>query len=421
MVSTTVSSHNKSYFASIFTIGILFFIFGFVTWLNGTLIPFLKISCELNNVEAYFVTTAFYISYFVMGPPASYILKKTGFKNGMATGLLVMAAGSLVFIPAALTRTFELFLTGLFIQGTGLTLLQTASNPYITILGPRESAAKRIAIMGIANKVAGTVSPIILGAIILSGANELMEQVNLVSGPEKEAMLDALANRVIMPYIVMAVVLSLLAFMIRYAHLPEIDREEENNPEFNSATAKNAWYQYPHLILGFLAIFFYVGVEVMAGDTIALYGKSLGISLDKARYFTSYTLASMVIGYIIGIITIPRYIKQDKALAISAVLGVVFTIGALMTSGIVSVYFIAFLGLANAMMWPCIWPLALADLGRFTKTGSALLVMGILGGALIPVLYGVIVEYVGHREAYMIMIPFYAFILYFAVKGHKLR
>lgn len=421
MSNTTQTTSRRSYLISIGTIGILFFIFGFVTWLNGTLIPFLKIACELSNLQAYFVTFAFYISYLFMAPPSSLVLKKVGFKNGMALGLFIMAVGSLIFIPAAMNRTFGLFLTGLFVQGSGLALLQTASNPYITIIGPRESAAKRIAIMGIANKVAGTISPIILGAVILSGANQLMEQVSLVSGAEKELMLDALANKVILPYVVMAIVLTLLAFMIRYAHLPEIDPEVDDTEHDPSVTTKNAWYQYPHLLLGFLAIFFYVGVEVMAGDTIVLYGKSLGISLDMSRYFTSLTLISMVIGYIVGIIAIPKYLKQDKALAISAVLGMAFTLVALFANGFVSVLFIGLLGFANAMMWPSIWPLAIADLGKFTKSGSALLVMGIAGGAIIPVIYGSLVDVMGNREAYMIMLPLYLYIFYFAVKGNKLR
>lgn len=421
MTSAELSQDRKSYIFSISVIGILFFIFGFVTWLNGTLIPFLKIACELSNAQAYFVTFAFYISYLVMAPPSSLVLKKTGFKNGMALGLFLMAIGSLVFIPAAADRTFGLFLTGLFIQGSGLALLQTASNPYITIIGPRESAAKRIAIMGIANKIAGTISPLILGAILLAGANDLMNKVELVSGAEKELMLDQLASKVVMPYIIMAAVLTFLAFMIRFAHLPEIDPEREENSDHKVVSSKSSWYQYPHLILGFFAIFFYVGVEVMAGDTIALYGKSLGISLDQSRYFTSLTLISMVIGYIIGILTIPKLIRQDKALAVSAVLGVLFTFVALFTDGFTSVMFIALLGLANAMMWPAIWPLAIADLGKFTKAGSALLVMGIGGGAVIPIIYGSLVDVIGNREAYMIMIPLYFYILYFALKGHKLR
>ncbi|MCB9016702.1 MAG: sugar MFS transporter [Lentimicrobiaceae bacterium] len=415
------SSDRRSYIMSIAIIGILFFIFGFVTWLNGTLIPFLKISCELSNLQAYFVTFAFYISYLIMAPPSSWVLHKIGFKNGMAAGLAVMALGSLIFIPAAMTRTFGLFLTGLFVQGSGLALLQTASNPYITIIGPRESAAKRIAIMGICNKLAGTISPIILGALILQGANELMENVQHLTGIEKTVVLDNLAMRVVLPYIVMAAVLLLLTFMIRFAHLPEIDTDKEEITDSNQKTKKTSWYQFPHLILGFITLFLYVGVEVMAGDTIALYGKSLGISLDQSRYFTSLTLISMVIGYIIGIITIPRIIKQDKALAVSAVLGVIFTLAALFTSGFTSVLFIALLGLANAMMWPSIWPLAIADLGKFTKAGSALLVMGIAGGAIIPLIYGSLVDIIGNQQAYWIMVPFYFFILYYALSGHKIR
>ena len=415
------TNSRKSYVISISIIGALFFIFGFVTWLNGTLIPFLKIACELSNLQAYFVTFAFYISYLVMAPPSSWVLHKTGFKNGMALGLVVMAIGSIIFIPAAYTRTFWLFLTGLFVQGSGLALLQTASNPYITIIGPRESAAKRIAIMGICNKVAGTISPIILGALILQGANELMESVQHISGAEKIVLLDELAQRVILPYVVMAIVLVLLAFMIRLAQLPEIDTDNDEVNSVKSQTKKTAWYQFPHLIMGFIALFFYVGVEVMAGDTIVLYGKSMGISLDNARYFTSLTLISMVVGYIIGIITIPRIIKQDKALAVSAVLGVLFTLAALFTNGFTSVVFIALLGFANAMMWPSIWPLAISDLGRFTKAGSALLIMGIAGGAIIPLLYGSLVDVIGNQQAYWIMVPFYLFILYYALKGHKIR
>jgi MFS transporter, FHS family, L-fucose permease len=403
-------------------IGALFFIFGFVTWLNGTLIPFLKISCELNNFQAYFVTFAFYISYFVMAPPSSFVLHKVGFKNGIALGLFTMAFGSIVFIPAAMTRTFGLFLTGLFIQGAGLALLQTASNPYVTLIGPRESAAKRISIMGICNKIAGVLSPLILGAIVLKGANQIAGQLTGVSGQERILFLDILAHRVILPYIIMAFVLIGLAFLVRFTHLPEVETDNEGDSfTATGAKKKNLW-QFPHLILGFIAIFVYVGVEVMAGDTIVLYGQSQGILLSIARRFTSLTLASMVIGYVIGIITIPKLISQSLALAISAVLGTIFTFMAIITSGYTSVLFIALLGLANAIMWPAIWPLAIADLGKFTKSGSALLIMGIAGGATIPLLYGRLADlWNSPQQAYWIMIPFYLYILYFAAQGHKIR
>lgn len=420
--ATQNGSNNKDYVFSITIIGILFFIFGFVTWLNGTLIPFLKISCELNNFQAYFVTFSFYIAYFVMAAPSSMVLHKVGFKNGMALGLFVMALGSLLFIPAALTRTFYLFLAGLFIQGTGLAILQTASNPYVVILGPRESAAKRIAIMGICNKIAGAVSPLILGAIVLNQhTKDAVEQLKVAVGTVRTDLLDSLAHKVIFPYIIIAIVLVLLSITLRLIHLPEVDTDDEADSISSDGTKKTAWYQFPHLVLGFITLFFYVGVEVMAGDTIILYGLSQHFTLDVARTFTTFTLISMIVGYVIGIICIPKYIKQDRALAVSAVLGVVFSISAILTSGYVSVAFIALLGLANALMWPAIWPLALADLGKFTKAGSALLIMGIAGGAVIPLGYGRLVDVIGNQSAYWIMVPIYLLILYYAVAGSKIR
>jgi FHS family L-fucose permease-like MFS transporter len=418
----TYSIEQKNSLLPITVIGVLFFIFGFITWLNGTLIPFLKISCDLNNVQAYFVTLAFYIAYFVMAPPSTIVLHKVGFKNGMALGLFIIAIGSLVFIPAALTRTFGLFLTGLFIQGTGLTLLQTASNPYVVVLGPRESAAKRISIMGICNKVAGAISPLILGAIILNqDTTDTMKKLEVITGIDRLPLLDALAHKVIMPYIIIAVALSLLAIALHFIHLPDIDTDKEEENALAGSSTKTAWWQFPHLWLGFITLFLYVGAEVIAGDTIILYGLSMDIPLDTARTFTTLTLISMVVGYIIGIVTIPKYISQAKALAISAVTGLIFGFGALFTSGYTSIICIALLGLSNAVMWPAIFPLAIADLGRFTKAGSALLIMGIAGGAILPLIYGKLVTVAGNQQAYWMIIPIYLFIFYFAVSGNKIR
>ncbi len=415
-------STGRGYIISISIIGILFFIFGFVTWLNGTLIPFLKISCELNNFQALLVAFAFYISYFVMAPPSSWVLHRTGFKNGMSLGLVIMAAGSLVFVPAALTRVFGLFLAGLFIQGAGLALLQTAVNPYVTIIGPLESAARRISIMGICNKTAGALSPLILGFIVLRGASGIIEDLKTVSGPARTALLQGLAHRVILPYLVMAAALIGLALMVRLAHLPDIDTDAEDAASPRDGTGKSGLLRFPHLILGFIALFGYVGVEVIAGDTIVLYGQSQGIPLETARTFTTFTLLSMIGGYIAGIITIPRVITQARALAVSAVLGVMLTVAAVFTSGYTSVACIALLGAANALMWPAIWPLAIADLGRFTRAGSALLIMGIAGGATIPLLYGRLADLWGDsRLAYVIMVPIYLFIFYYAVRGYRIR
>ena len=432
---------RKDYIFSVSIIGLFFFIFGFVTWLNGILIPFLRTACELNDFQAYFVTFAFYISYFVMALPSSAVLKKTGFKNGMSLGLWVMAAGALIFVPAAMSRTFGLFLLGLFVEGTGLALLQTASNPYITIIGPPESAAKRISMMGIANKFAGAIAPIILASIILKDSAVLSEKLAQAADEASRAgLLDELAGRVIMPYIVMTVILVLLGLLLRFAHLPEVDTDAEDVTSGEANVRKTSIWQFPHLLLGVVALFFYVGVEVIAGDTIIRYGQSIGIGMESAKYFTSLTLLSMIIGYLLGIICIPKYLSQVNALRICTVLGVIFSLGAILTPASlvfsmsfidimtfksiqlvlpVTVLFVALLGLANALVWPAMWPLALNGLGRFTKTGSAMLIMAIAGGALLPLLYGKLAVVFSTQTAYWICVPSYLIIMYFAFIGYR--
>jgi MFS transporter, FHS family, L-fucose permease len=412
---------NNAY--AILIIGALFFIFGFITWLNGTLIPFLKLACQLKtDIEAFFVTFAFYMAYFFLAIPSASILKKTGFKNGMALGLLVMAIGSLVFIPAANTRSFGLFLTGLFIQGMGLALLQTASNPYISIVGPIESAAKRISIMGICNKIAGGLSPVILAAIILKDASNVEKNILSETNPaQKEILLQDLASRVITPYLIMAVILFVLAVLIKLSKLPEVDTDkEEPKPEKNIIQRTNV-FQYPYLVLGAICLFVYVGVEVLAGDAIGTYGKAMGMSLDKTKYFTTFTLCSMLLGYIIGILTIPKYMSQQKALRISAILGIIFSVCIYFTKGNTAITCIALLGLANALMWPAIFPLAIDKLGKFTRIGSSILIMGIAGGAIIPLAYpGLYHAGLPNNLSFIICtIPCYVYILYYAITGHR--
>jgi glucose/galactose transporter len=412
---------NKNYVLSISIIGVLFFIFGFVTWLNGTLIPFLKLACDLKtDAEALLVTFAFYMAYFFLAIPSSFILTKTGFKKGMSLGLAVMAVGALLFLPAAMQRSFSLFLTGLFVQGMGLALLQTASNPYISVIGPIESAAKRISIMGICNKVAGALSPLVLGAIVLQDATGIEGQINATTDLAiKTGLLQSLSERVIIPYAIMATVLIALAVMIWLSPLPEI--ETDGSTTTDNQTQHKSIFHIPYLMFGILCLFLYVGVEVMAGDVIGTYGKAIGIGLDETKVFTSYTLWSMVIGYIIGILTIPKYIKQQNALALSAIAGIVLSLGVFFTTGYTSIVFIALLGFANALMWPAIFPLAIENLGKFTKLGSALLVMGIAGGAVLPQLYARIVPTLGPPSAFFwIVAPCYAYILFYATKGHML-
>lgn len=406
---------------SIIIIGILFFIFGFVTWLNSVLIPYLKISCELNNLESFLVAFSFYVSYLVMAVPSAKVLKSTGFKKGISLGLLVMAAGALIFIPAALTRTYGLFLFGLFTMGIGLAILQTAANPYIVILGPRESAAQRISIMGICNKFAGAMAPIILGTIALRNIDPLIARLDSMSLEQKKMELDALATRVIVPYLIIAGVLTLLSVWVYLSALPEVDTDKEDDAIAKANINKKSIFQFPHLLIGTLTLFLYIGVEVLAGDSVVLYAKSQGIALSSAKFFATATMSGMIIGYLIGIIAIPKYITQEKALKISAIVGLTMVLISLFTHGFVSVLFISFLGLANALMYPAIFPLAIADLGRYTKIGASFLVMALSGGAIISLLFGYLADVFSPHQAYWIAVPCYLFILYFAVAGHKIR
>ena len=238
---------------------------------------------------------------------------------------------------------------------------------------------------------------------------------------QKIIALNGLARRVIGPYIVMTIVLFLMGIGVRLAPLPEVEAEDEEEQDSGAVTKKNNIFGFPHLILGVVALFLYVGAEVIAGDTIIRYGLSLGIELEKAKAFTSYTMATMVIGYLIGIALIPKVITQSYALKVSAILGILFSFGSIFTSGFTSVIFVAMFGLSNAIVWPAIWPLAIHNLGKFIKTGSALLIMAIAGGAIMPLLWGKISDNFGSQEAYWLMVPAYIFILFYAIRGHKIK
>jgi FHS family L-fucose permease-like MFS transporter len=419
-----MTSQQKSYTGPTIIIGGLFFIFGFVTWLNGPLIQFVKLAFDLNtDSQAFLVTTAFYLAYFFLAVPSSWILEKTGMKKGMAFGLFIMAVGTFIFGTYATERNYTICLIGLFVIGSGMSLLQTASNPYISILGPIESAAKRISIMGIFNKAAGILSPIVLSALVLKGMGNFEEQVkNAPDVATKEAILNAFAAKIYMPYMIMAVLLIVLGFWVVKSSLPEIKASEANAQpkESTLSKAKTSVFQFPHLLLGALCIFVYVGVEVMAGDAIGTYGKSFNIPTDETKYFTSFTLVAMLIGYVVGLATIPKYITQQKALSISALLGIIFTVATLFTSNYVSVGFVAALGLANALMWPAIFPLAIDGLGRFTEKGSAILIMGVAGAAVIPKVFaGLKEDYNFQWVFFLLMVPCYLYILFYSIKGYK--
>ena len=407
--------------SSIAIVGGLFFIIGFFTWINGPLITFVKLAFDVSEIAAFLVLMVFYLSYFFLALPAAWILKATGMKKGLALSLAVMAVGAMMFGEFATRRWFGGALGGLFVIGGGLALLQTAVNPYISILGPIESAARRIALMGICNKIAGILAPLVIGSLVLHGVGDLAAQVEAADPATRSQLLEAFAAKIHAPYLAMAGVLLLIAVAVLFSPLPEISASEANTgPASVGAPARASIFAFPHLWLGVLCLFVYVGAEVMAGDAIGTYGHAFGLPLDQTKFFTSFTLAAMLLGYLAGLALIPRYFSQERWLSVSAVLGVLLSIGALLTHGYASVGFVAALGFANAMMWPAIFPLAIRGLGRFTETGSALLVMGIAGGAIVPQLFAVLKQHYDFQAVFAgLMVPCYLYILYYALRGHR--
>lgn len=417
----TAAATPRDSLVPILVVGALFFIFGFVTWLNGPLIQFVELAFELDTVNAFLVLMVFYLSYFFLALPSSAILRRTGMKNGMALGLLVMAAGALVFGEFVVRRWYPGALGGLFVIGAGLALLQTAANPYISILGPIDAAAQRIAFMGICNKTGGLLAPLVIGALVLHGMGDLRAQVAAADEAARASLLDAFAARVHVPYIAMALLLGALGLWIARSPLPEI-RPAEANAAIVDPARRDGLLAFPHLWLGALCLFLYVGVEVMAGDAIGTYGRGFGLPPDETKFFTSFTLAAMLAGYLVGLLLIPRHVSQARYLGWSAVLGALLTLGAFLTTGYVSVGFVAALGFANAMMWPAIFPLAIAGLGRLTETGSAVLIMGIAGGAIVPQLFAWLRERHDFQLVFAaIMLPCYLYILYYARRGCRVR
>lgn len=425
------SLSQRETYISIAIIGGLFFIFGFVSWVNAILIPYFKIACELDNFQSYLVAFAFYISYFVFSVPASFLLKSQGFKKGMMIGFWIMALGAFVFVPAAMVRTYELFLLGLFLIGAGLAVLQTAANPYITILGPKDRAAQRISIMGILNKGAGILAPLVFAAVILRVSDdEIISQLPMMGETERNLFLDELVSRVIVPYTLVGSVLVVLGILVRLSPLPEINTENESEAVMQANASKSYIFQFPHLILGALAIFLHVGTQVIAIDTIMSYAISMDISMFDAKVFPSYTLASMIAGYIFGIIAIPKFLSQVTVLKAFTSMGLLFTFGILWLNGDVaflgfqadiSIWFVVLLGLANSLVWAGIWPLALDGLGKFTKLGASILIMGLCGNAILPMIYGYFADSVGLKEAYWVLVPCYLYLMFYAFKGHTIK
>lgn len=416
---------------SIIILALLFFIFGFTTWINAILIPYFKVSCELNTTQSLLVTFAFYIAYFVMAIPAAHLLEKVGFKMGIMIGFWIMALGALIFVPAALTRTYGMFLFGLFSIGTGLAILQPAANTYITMIGSNDRAAQRISIMGVCNKTAGIIAPLLLAAAILRPTDsELFRQIPLMDEVTRNAALDALIRRVIVPYASMSVVLFGLGLMIRYSILPEIETNNENTEVASANSNKTSIIQFPHLILGAVAIFLHVGSQVTGINTVIGYAQSLDMPLLEAKVFPSYILGITMFGFLLGIVLIPKFINHLNLLRVCTTSATVLTLLFFIVHGQVkflghttdmSIWILVLLGLSNSLMYSTIWPLALNGLGRFTKMGGSILIMGLCGSAIVPLIYGYFADSYSLHTAYWVLLPCYLYLVYYAYYGYRVK
>ena len=425
------SLSQKDTITGMIIIAFMFFMFGFTSWINAILIPYFKISFELSHVQSYLVTFAFYISYFIFSVPASFLLKKIGFKKGMMIGFWVMSCGAFLFVPAAITMTYELFLLGLFSIGAGLALLQSAANPYITILGPKERAAQRFSIMGICNKGAGILAPLLFAAVIFKATDSAMlDNISSMTQAEKDVIFRELIQRVIIPYACVGSFLFLIGLFIRFSPLPEIDTEHESEELAQANSSKTSIMQFPHLVLGAFAIFLHVGTQVISIDTVISYAGTMNLNLIEAKVFPSYTLTAQICAYFIGIFFIPKFFSQLTALRVSTIFGIILTFLIIYAKGQVtflghttdiSIWFVVMLGLANSLVWAGIWPLALDGLGRFTKIGASLMIMGLVGNALLPMVYGYLVDIFNAREAYWVLFPCYVYLVFYAFRGYRLR
>lgn len=431
-LSSNVSKDNKhSVIMGIAMIGVVFFIMGFVSWVNSILIPFFKLACQLTNFESYLVTFAFYIAYLVMSIPVAYMLKRTGYKLGMTYGFMFLACGAALFIPAAMSRTYAMFLIGLFTMGTGLAVLQAAANPYITIIGPIETAARRISIMGVCNKFAGIISPLIFSAVVLGKSREILKALDNdeLHGIEKENALQQLLNGVILPYSILAVILIGIGLWLYFSKLPDINPEEEDDSTHQATQGKKSIFQFPYLVLGVLALFFHVGSQVIAIDTISSYACSMGMDLIEAKIFPSITLCATMLGYFLGILLIPRYISQKNALIVCTVIGFILSLGVVTISNTIyfngyeckiSIFLLAALGFPNSLIYAGIWPHAIRNLGRFTKIGSSLLVMALCGNAIMPQVYALVADATSLQMGYIVLIPCFLYLIWYATYGYKI-
>ncbi len=410
------SSRRSTNVIPLMLVGVIFFMIGFGVGISGFLIPALRSAFDLSTSQSYLVTAAIFSAFVIFGRPTGFVIKKIGYRRSMVLAFLIMALGMWLFVPSSNSVSFPLFLVALFVGGIGNTLLQGSVNPYVTILGPEETAAVRLSLMGIMNKLAWWIAPLFLGIFI-----DLQE---------------VRVNDIILPFYIVTGILVALGIFVYFAPLPEVSAEgedETDQPEgvkSSYAAGKTSILQFPHLLLGVFALFLYVGIETLPMASAIDFARATFGEVDNLESYAKFVTLGMVAGYIFGVVAIPRFVSQQKALIGFAILGIFSSMLLIYMPASSAFWAILLISFSNALMWPAIWPLALKDLGRFTKAGASILVMAIVGGAVIPLIFGLIVDatkttevaLVGdYQSAYWVMVPCYLVILYFAAAGHKIR
>ena len=450
----------RSYAGPMVLMTTLFFLFGAVTNFNDVLMPYLKDVCQLTDFQSTAVQSAFFGAYFLMSLPAGKLLERMGFKRGIVLGLLIMACGALLFVPAANSRTFGLFLLALSFLGAGITLLQVAANPYVSVLGPARTAASRVSIVGVANGLGGTISPLIGGLILFGGSTVLKAQLAQLPLAERLTQEATLVKPLYLGLAVFLAVLAALFFLVRLPEVESLPADEEAAAAQTAAeTGRRSALDFRHLALGVVAIFTYVGVEVGIGSFIIRYGESQHINqlssftqelvrslsvatswaaalfgntpdpIDTSSGFTKAVGAVLVssywfgvmVGRIIGIPLLSRFDARKLLMGVCAA-GTLLVLLSILSSGETALWLVVLCGLCNAIIWPVVFPLAITGLGKFTKQGSSYLIMAIVGGAVIPPLMGLLATHGGGmRAAFVLPALCYAYLLYYAFSGYRVR
>jgi len=416
----TVKGAGKKYLLPFILITSLFFLWGMAHGLDGILIPHLKKACQLNNSQSTLIDTAIFFAYFVMAIPAGMIIKKIGYKNSIITGLLVFAAGAFLFVPAANSTNFELFLFALFVIGCGLTILETSANPYAAILGPPESSSTRLNLAASFNGLAVTLAPFLGGAFILSGINYTPEQMAAMPEATKTAYLLEEASAVKLPYIILGTILVLVAIVFYFMHLPSMKQQETENevkPGFFSVL------KFSHLSWAVIAQFFYVGAQVcVTSFFVRIAQKEAGLDEKTAAYYLGIYGFLFMVGRFSGTFFL-KFVKDYVLLSIYCVISIFLCLVAIYGSGIYIIYALGGIGFFMSIMFPTIFSLGLVGLKSNTETGSSWLVMSIVGGAILPYAMGTLID-MKHDDiqaGYIIPLVCFVIILYFGVLGHKVK